>query len=249
MLLLDLLFWLSLRFPLMESSVCSCLPHIITLELSIERAVFFYLRAPYATHSQFSILCVARLTKEENEQHKLCDIGCKFSKRSTRYICICIISNSNINGWTYRPRNAFDLLVFAIYNSSGAYSTHEEQFSLNCSSLTQFASALPLFTIFHYDDNDLQSIFDIFVMYSSVFATNDSISFDLHFFVFCCVKRISDLFISMIISLAIFLYKILFIALSKCSFFAEVIWTSNHFGIPLSVFSISVSQWNKNWKL
>lgn len=48
----------------------------------------------------------------------------------------------------------------------------------------------------HDDDNDLQSIFDIYsVMYSSVFATNDSISFDLHSFLFRFVCKTNFRFV------------------------------------------------------
>lgn len=49
-----------LRCHWWRGSVCSCLPHIITLKLSLSE--LFFLNAIHATHSQFSILCVTRLT-------------------------------------------------------------------------------------------------------------------------------------------------------------------------------------------
>lgn len=88
--------------------VCHILLHLSSLWVS-----FFFLSASYATYSQFSILCDARLKKEESEQHKLCDIGCKISKRSTRYI------------WTYNmnpirkstaEHNDFRALSFCLYS-------------------------------------------------------------------------------------------------------------------------------------
>lgn len=115
--------------------LCAHLCHIL-LHLSSLWVSFFFCvaRALCDSYSQFSILCVARFTKEENEQHKLCDIGCKISKKDQQdtSVHLCITSNSNIfNGWTYRPQNAFVLLVIfcrIIHAERTANTTHEEQF-------------------------------------------------------------------------------------------------------------------------
>lgn len=87
---------------------------------------FFFLRAPYATHSQFSILCVAWLTKEENELHKLCDIGCKIFKKINK-IYIRTLYTVRIE-FKYQRLNVpiFGTLWFCWFFSS--YIIHAEQF-------------------------------------------------------------------------------------------------------------------------